>query len=335
VDAVPVVWIAPAGVERPKLADHALEEWGRARGFHLSAPEPGHGPELAVDTSIADGVEAELEKARDATSALDANGAERSLARAETLLRDHPELPQGAWLMAEVERGWAMRWARVTPKQPERASAAWRHARSLDGGREPGLGEEAVSTVDPDVGFVLALDGSGDVRLDGLPAAAGTLHATAGDHQVTVTRSGRLVWADWIAVTDGATVRVALPETPRCSAEELSKVRHEGGALHADGIACDRWVVAEPWTPEGTILVATCVMDRCGALLEWRVGGAGPVIPEDGGHRSRWPAWATWTLIGVGAAAIAGVTIGIDEAFHTSQPEGGFDVGGIKRTTRR
>jgi hypothetical protein len=332
VDAVPVVWVSPASAERPRQADRALEEWGRARGFRLSAPEASIGPEVRVDPSIADGVEAELEKAREFTIALDADGAERSLARAETVLRDHPELPQGAWLMAEVERGWAMRWARVTPKQTERASASWRRARGLDGGREPGVGEEATATVDPDVGFVLALDGSGYVRLDGLPVGSGPLHATAGDHQITVTRKGRLVWAGWISVSDGETVRLALPESARCSAEELSRVRLEGGVVRAEGVGCDRWVAAEPGTKEGTVLVATCVMDRCGALLEWSVGGAGPVVPDGTEHRRRWPAWATWTLVGVGAAAIAGVTLGIDAAFQSHQAGSPFAVGGSKVT---
>jgi hypothetical protein len=334
VDAVPVVWIAPSSAERPRQADRALEEWGRARGFLLSAPAPSPAPDVKVDLSIADGVEVELEKARDATSARDADGAERSLARAETLLRDHPELPQGAWLMAEVERGWSNRWARVSPMQPERAAAAWRRARGLDGGRAAALGEEATPAVDPDVGFVLALDGPGDVRLDGLPVASGPLHATAGDHQVTVTRRGRLVWADWVSVTEGATVRVALPEAPGCSAEELSRVRLEGGVVHADGVACERWVVAEPGPKDGAVLVSACAMDRCGALLEWRVGGVGLMIPGDEEHRRRWPAWLTWTLVGVGAAAVAGVTIGIDEAFQPHAPEAAFEANGA-RTTRR
>jgi hypothetical protein len=333
VDAVPVVWIQPAGVERSRQADRALEEWGRARGVVLVSPEQERAPELHVDASVADAVEAELEKARDSTSALDADGAERALARAETLLRDHPELPQGAWLMAEVERGWSMRWARVTPRQPERASAAWRRARGLDGGRNPGLGEEAAPTADPEVSFVLALDGMGHARLDGLPVGAGPLRATAGDHQVTVTRKEHVIWAGWVSVSEGGTVRVALPESPRCSVDELSRVRHEGSVLRADGVECDRWVVAEPWTKEGTVLVATCVMDRCSALLEWSIGGAGPVVPDDSAHRrAHWPKWATWTLIGVGAAAIAGVTIGIDEAFQSGQSAAPFAVGGRKVT---
>ncbi len=334
-DAVPVVWIAPAGeadAPRPRQADRALEEWGRARGVVLSAPEAGRGPVIVSDLSVGDAVEAELEKARDATSALDADGAEQSLARAEGLLRDHPELPQGAWLMAEVERGWAMRWARVAPKEPERAAAAWRRARGLDGGRDPGLGEEATPTMAPEVAFELSFVGDGVARFDGVPVRPGPLRASAGDHQLTVTRKGRLVWAGWVGVTEGATIRLPLPEPLRCSAEELSRVHVEGRTVRSDAIQCDRWVVAEPGKKEGSVLLATCVMDRCGALLEWSIGGAGPVVGEDGGRRSHWPAWATWTLIGVGAAAIGGVTVGLDVAFQGSP--GPVFAGGRYKVTR-
>jgi hypothetical protein len=60
------------------------------------------------------------------------------------------------------------------------------------------------------------------------------------------------------------------------------------------------------------------------------------VVRDDVNAPSRWPAWATWTLIGVGAAAVAGVTVGIDEAFQGQAPPH-FEVGspGLRSTTRR
>jgi hypothetical protein len=274
-------------------------------------------PTIPVDLSVGDRVEDDLDRARDASSALDADLTERLLARAETLVRSHPELPQSAWLMAEVERGWSMRWGRVPPREPGRAAAAWRRARSLDGGRQAGLGEEATATTDAEVSFVLSLDGEGEASIDGIRVSPGPLRRTAGEHQLTVTRERRLVWADWITVTDGTAVRVALPSPPACSNEELSKVTLDAGSVRATGVQCERWIVAQPGALPGVIYVATCRIDRCGALLEWSVGEAAPWAPDARpDSRFHWPAWASWALAGMGAAAIVGTTLALTGVFH-------------------
>jgi hypothetical protein len=118
---VAVVWIEPAG----PAEERALGEWALARGVRLHGPSAEEAPRIAVDLSMAERVEAELDKARDGATALDAEVTERALARAEAILRAHPELPQAAWLMAEVERGWAVRWARIEPVDRVRAARAW------------------------------------------------------------------------------------------------------------------------------------------------------------------------------------------------------------------
>jgi hypothetical protein len=328
VDATTVVWVAPAGNERPALADHALDEWGRSRGIELVQPTRERTARLHVDESLADSVEDELEKARDASSALDVDGAERSLARAEAILREHPELPQGAWLMAEVERGWARRWASVPPKELDRASRAWARARGLDGGREPGLGEVASPEAEENVSFHLSLDGEGEVLLDGRPVALGDVKSTPGEHQLTITRKGTLVWAGWIGVGEGSIVRVAPPDPPSCSAEDFSRVLTDGPRVRSEGVTCDRWVAVVP-AAKGTLLIATCRRDRCGAFSEWRANDAVPHVPAVG-EPAHWPAWATWTFVGVGVAAIAGATIGIDAAFHSSASPPAFTVGNVR-----
>jgi hypothetical protein len=334
VDAATVVWITSAGAETPRRAEEALDEWGRSRGLRLSAPVPTNAVSLRVDQAFADGVEDELEKARDATSALDAEGAERSLARAEGTLRRHPELPQAAWLMAEVERGWARRWASVPPKEPERAAAAWRRARTLDGGREPGAGETATTAADPEVSFELYLDDAGqsEVRLDGHLLPQGLLRRAKGEHQLTVTRRGAVEWAGWIGVAEGVSIRVAPPAPLPCSSQDLSRVvldEDDSKRVRANGVRCERWVVAEPRAAPGELLVASCTMDRCGVPLEWSLNRVdSPTPAEIVRGTSRWPAWATWTLIGLGAAAITGATLGIDAAFHAGSSSPPFVVGG-------
>ena len=338
-DVATVAWVAPSGSEAGSLApqDHrALEEWGRARGVRLLVPGTGTTPTLPVDLSIGDRVEDELETARDAVSGLDADLAERYLARAEALLRAHPELPEGAWLMAEVEREWSIRWTRVPPRDLERAASAWRRARALDGGRQAGLGEEATATTAPEIPFVLTLNGSGEARIDGQEVAPGPLRALAGEHQLTVAREKHLVWAGWVGVTDGATLRVALPAPSPCSTEDLSRVRVDARGVQADGVRCERWIVAQPGMRDGVVYVATCRVDRCGTLLEWSVGEREPRVadarPYPGFH---WPKWATCTLVGVGAAAIAGTTLALTGVFPDKGTNDAFSFGGVHEMSLR
>jgi hypothetical protein len=183
--------------------------------------------------------------------------------------------------------------------------------------------------MDPDVPFVLSLDGVGEARIDGEGVAPGSLRGGVGEHHLTVTRGRRLVWAGWFDVTDGATVRVAVPSPPACSNEDLSRVTLDSRAIRADGVQCEHWIVAQPGAREGVVRVATCRVDRCGALLEWSVGETEPRVadarPYPGFH---WPAWATWTLLGVGAAAITGTTLALAGVFHANSTDSPFVSGG-------
>ena len=142
------VWLAPGGEAPGDAARRALTAWARAHDVTLAEPTAGEPRALAVDLAVADSVELELERAREAVAAQDADTAERALSRAEGELRAHPELPQAAWLLAEVERGWAVRHTRVAPVDAERAERAWQRAAGLDGGRVAGVGEPQVPLVD-------------------------------------------------------------------------------------------------------------------------------------------------------------------------------------------
>jgi hypothetical protein len=332
VDAATVVWIAADGSApqaesgvRSKEDERALEQWAGVHALRLRPPLVEASARLPFDEAIADKVEEDLEKARDASSALDADSAEHSLAEAEALLHEHPELPQAAWLMAEVERGWARRWGIVPPKDPERATAAWKRAQGLDGGRVPSVGEVAAAADETPVTFEIILDGEGEMRLDGRPVAPGKITKSPGEHQLLVTRRGVPVWASWIGIADGTVARITPPGPPPCTSEDFAKVSAVGSAVRAAGVRCELWVAAKA-DGSGKLYPAVCRQDRCSALLEWRSLGTGTVVPI--GAASTWPAWATWTLVGVGAAAIAGITVGLDVAFRSGASSTTFELGG-------
>jgi len=348
-DAVAVAWLEPSGEHAPspereaseRAARRALDEWALARGLRLVTAESRPAPEVAVDMTIADRVEELLSRARDAMTTQDQEGAERALASAEGLLRSHPELPNAAWLMAEVHRGWSARWSRLSSGDPSRAAAEWKRAAAIDGGRTAGVGESS-SSGDREVVASLALEGDGEAWLDGASVARGPLHVRPGEHQLVVTAGssghGPVVWSEWVTFAAGTTLRLAVPEAAACSTEDLSRARVASGVVVATGIHCPAWAAATVATAGtgltlggATVLVATCEGDHCGPLVSWSVGAPrGDDRRAEASHQHGWPAWATWTLVGVGVAAAAvGVTLGATGAFRSSPPGPTFVNGGL------
>jgi hypothetical protein len=339
--ATPVVWIAPA-----RSADdrRALDAWASARGMHLADPVDAGAPAIAVDRAVADKVEAELDRARDAIAAQETEGAERALARAAALLHGHPELPQAAWLMAEVHRQWSARWNRLEPRDRARADAAWQRAAALDGGRVAGVGE-TLAPVPPSVRARLALDDApagARALLDGVPVTAGDLTLPAGEHQLTVTDGGLVRYASWVGVAEGTLLRVAIPPPPACSTGDLGRAREaEPGELRAPGVRCESWVAALPAAAParpGTLRVAVCSGAACGPLVEWRLGGLALVpTPTEGGGASApqgWPTWATVTIFGAGVVASMAIALVATGAFEKTQgTESRFVNGGVKTSS--
>ena len=194
------------GFEAPgDAAARELIAWGEARGIKIGIGElsavPGASP---VDPSIADAVEKELTASRDALTRLDADKAEDALVRARALLRAHPELPQAAWLLAEVERGWSARYMRISPTDPDRAARAWQRAAELDGGRAAGIGEtdhpEGRRTLrSPFQPTAIAIS---RCSIDGTDVPLGTIDAPPGEHAVVTMRRGRVLWANWVSFAD-------------------------------------------------------------------------------------------------------------------------------------
>jgi hypothetical protein len=299
---------------------------------------------LAVDDRIADGVESLLARARDAVAARDADAADRALSSAESTLRAHPELPQAAWIMAEVQRARAARLRLIAPADHEAAERVWLRAEALDGGRVAGIGEEG-STAHPEAASV-AMDLSADdveLWLDGEPLPAKSRIATrAGLHALVATWEGAPVWAEWIETPPGASsLRVPASGPPRCSVDDVAHAKlvpdAEGaspgrGSIDASRVRCDAWVAALAGARPGSVKVAMCQVGRCGPAFEWHAPAPWTWSPsaERGGDRG-WPAWATWTIAGVGAAVAAAVVIAASGALEPSQTETRFVNGGVKR----
>jgi hypothetical protein len=358
-DDVTVVWLAAESHAAPSERDdagRALAQWGRARGLRiLEATEGARSGPPRLDFTIADRVEKELDRAREATAALDADAAERALARAEALLRDHPELPQAAWLRAEVHRSWAARWSRVEPRDDQRALLAWQEADALDGGRAAGIGEVAFPARARSP-VTLSVRGASNrkvvARLDGTeltPASSAdgaityALDVPAAEHQLVLALDGDVAFASWVAIAETVpgsprtTIAVHVGDEGACSAASFASVTRsgsgpEGGAVQAAGVTCDHWVAAVPAERRGAVLVARCERAACGPFLEWRseaaFGAPGPhSVPP---HAGTWPAWATWTAIGVGAVAATTIALVATGVFESHPTEQRFVAGGVR-----
>ena len=349
-DDVTVVWVEKA--EGRDDALRAVADWARARGLKLAAARDGaSNPASKIDFSSADRVEKELDRAREAVAALDADVAERALARADAILRDHPELPQAAWLRAEVHRGWAARWSRVEPRDDVRAQIASQDADALDGGRAAGIGE-ATFPPRPRSAVTFTVAGAGGrapvTRLDGVELAGavdgGVLaypaEVAAGEHQLVVSFEGEIAFASWvsIAAAPGA-ARLSIPihvgDDGACSGGALAGVTRDSGGVRAASVTCERWVAAAPAERRGAVLVARCERSACGPFLEWRSEssfGSGPAAePPPPRHGGAWPAWATWTAVGVGAVAATTITLIATGVFESRPTEQRFVVGGVRR----
>jgi hypothetical protein len=356
-----LVWISPAP---PDAAENkALSSWALAHGVTLAAPRDERPPAIAVDLGVAEPVEELLDRARDAIAARDGEGVDRATSTADAWLRAHPELPEAAWLMAEVERARATRWRRIAPEDVEAAGRSWARAEALDGGRIPGIGEiagaehAAVATVS------LELPGDDDARLDGRPlprdgagsdravTARGTTRVVAtraGPHALVVTADGVAVWAGWIEIGPGtSSVAIDAPTSVPCSAAEFANLSNASNAssatvdasagVDARRIACGAWLAVSPGKEPGTIRIARCEAGRCGPSADWPETSAWarlpppPVAREHGATSAkRWPVWATWALAGAGVALAAGVVVVASGALQGPPTTTQFVTGGLK-----
>lgn len=323
-----------------------MRAWARARGFAATPPKAADGGRrVALDMEVGTRVEHQLELARDALSALDAAAAEQALLAAERELRSHPELPHAAWLRAEVERGWAVRWARVDPIDRERAQRAWARAAALDGGRAPGIGEPGTSAGPPRVGVHLS-GGEGDVAfwLDGAPLAvdpeSGSAAMAPGEHALVIRdrADGTLRFADWIAIGEGS--HVALPSflPPPCTSGDFARTRRAGDGSVASDARCPTWIAAAPSSRRGQVTLALCHEARCAPAIAFAVDrpdAPDPGAPRTASERRGMPAWVPWTLAAVGTVALTSVGLYAAGAFDAPERQVRFVHGGVKTTSAR
>jgi hypothetical protein len=327
---------APPSFEAPNdAAARALIAWGEARGIKIGVAARSTVPAIAVDASIAETVEKELTSARDALTRLDADATEDALARARALLRAHPELPQAAWLLAEVERGWSARWMRISPLDPERAARAWQRAAALDGGRAAGIGETDHPKL-PDVAVTFTADGDRDLTLlvDGAEISLGTKQVSPGEHAVVTMRRGRILWANWVSFADRETVHVPSFPPVDCSTDDLDSVRLQKRSIDAKGVSCGGWIAATPWSGSA-IRVAECEGERCGPWVIWqtRASSLAPVLPpRRPGHKKTSP-WIAVAAVVLAAAMVTGITLVAAGVFDSPPHETRFVGGGVKTSS--
>jgi hypothetical protein len=315
--AVVVVWLGVTSLRTAHEPD--LASWANARQVTVEDVAPDAPlPNLGHDDALATKIEGLVSEA---LSVGEPGEATSALSSAEALLRGHAELPQSAWLMAEILR------ARVTLRVVEGpdAIAAERRATALEGTLEtpydPGPSgkpkevvdprTEAGSSPEPESVEPLRFGAEGplptdDVYIDGVRGLRATL--PPGEHHYRVVRRDGLAWAGW---ADAALVRqIRVPGTSPCSATDLGALDDSNGRIvPRHRVVCPEWAVAR--TLDDRIEVARCHGSRCGTFLpwkrEWGVSFEMPVHPP-------WPKpksndWILWTAASVAAAATTGIVL--------------------------
>jgi len=218
-------------------------------------------------------VESMLEEARNAAASLEQSRALGALERAERVLREHAELPQSAWLMAEilelsaeVEVG--------TPDGADAARALRLRAAALEGTRAAPFSDRAASADEAPGDAAQAVTVQGleqDDTLDWDGVRHGNaLTASAGEHHVRVTRGERLMWAGWVKLGPGdARLSLPVPETVACSADDMAGAHFEGGrAVAAPRARCASYVLSRA-RAGGGIEAALCERATCGKVMIW------------------------------------------------------------------
>jgi hypothetical protein len=318
--AIVVLWLGSDAQLAERRAD--ISAWSHARQLHAELLRP---VSASYDAALADEIEALLEEARTLPSAPETPDA---LQRAETLLLDHPELPQAAWLLAERYAIEAHALAVSDEATAARRADLGERALELEGVRAMAAGASPVparTAPQPGVPAPLGARPRDSVFIDAaaIPANAAPALLAPGRHHARLVRGSLPVWSGWITLEPGRAEPLPDPSPP-CSVLDLADVDDGSHAAPepAPGVRCGRWAVARP-NLRGGVDLAECSGSRCEA---WQHAGAArqdaaagarePVATEPGG----WPGWATWSLIGASALAATGVVLWQVGAFERDAP---------------
>jgi hypothetical protein len=232
------------------------------------------------------------------------------------LLREHPELPQSAWLMAEQLE----LTADVESTAPDGANASValrRRAAVLEGLRATPFSDHAASP-ELEAPQLRALNAEGpepgdSLEWDGMRSGP-TFTTATGEHHVRVSRSGRLLWAGWVTVAaNAARIRLPVPEIPACSLDDIGAGHFEGDhVVAAPAARCASYVLARARAGVG-IEAALCEREVCGKVVVFKYRA--PTAAADYG----WPRWATYTAVAAGVVA-TGLVLWRAGAFDRPQP---------------
>ena len=313
------------------LAD--LRDLGAARGVTFVAVSEGRPFGLPPnDAALVDELEAELEQARTALSALEETNASARLRKVESDLLAHPHLPQASFLMGEC---LALQAQAAREKNTAHAAALDARRLALEGPRAASFGETAPAL--PVLARItLELQGLGardEIELDGIRLGAGVERVTLvpGLHHARVWRAERLVFATFAQLSPEQTAyALDVPQPVPCSAEDLERVARfptdERRAVPA-GITCERWARVREAGPG--IAVSMCTRSQCGPFLDWQRRATVPFAPI-AVEKQRFPAWAGFALVGASALIASSVVLWQAGAFERGRPAAAnWEFGGL------
>jgi hypothetical protein len=312
--ALVLVWLGAEPLEgRIKTA---IDAWAAEKHYVLEAPavEPLDTGEAA--RTVAERCDHDLDLARDQLNAGDHTGARRTLAGVEQTLRDHPELLQASWLMAErwrLEASIAHRGGEDPTRWLERAEA-------IEGARAAAFGETARAPAEGSVSVDVVVHGARahETYWDGV-RAEDRFSTAKGEHHLAIVRGKRLAWSGWVSALAAAKLDVWVPDASPCSSEDLDGARFasETDVAAPGGVRCVAWAVAAPGRQRGTLRIARCLHATCEPASTWayEVFSPGAVAEKKG-----FPKWAAWTAAGVGVAAAASFILWQTGAFDRSGP---------------
>jgi hypothetical protein len=338
VNTVVFLWIsAGATALRPSAEALAtLNDFGRARDVTfveiasastLASTDTNADRPLGLptnDAAIVDALEADLEQARTALSALEEAAAGARLTRVERQLLAHPHLPQAAFLMGEC---LALQSQAAREPAPALATALEARRLALEGPRAVAFGAPpalAVALAAHEVALG-GLNPEDELELDGVwRGSARRVNLLPGLHHARVTRRGRAIFATFVELSPEQTaLELDVPPLVACSREDLDTA---GAAPRA--VACPRWAKVREDSPG--IGVALCEHERCGAFVHWRRHMLPPFAPIVVDQRGGLPAWASFTIAGAAALAATGLVLWQAGAFEHGRPSAAsWEYGGL------